>query len=227
MQPDQKTQSSSGAPASFFGPFNPAIEYMLDAAQRSVLFFDVMRQRGNHIASKWHRRCRMCSTTMSSWSWMAALRAPGQLRPGPGGSAARRRDRSKATAIRRRRSARRAWPGHRRFQGGQRNRCRAQGRTSLLFHRLPAGSDAGPDHRRHRPRRSGVPRESRRAASRGRRQALRVGNCQAGWAVMMLAAMRPDFSDRSSSPARRYPTGRAYKARIRCAIAAACLAAVG
>jgi pimeloyl-ACP methyl ester carboxylesterase len=47
MQPDQKAQSSSGAPASFFGPFNPAVDYMIDAAQRSVLFFDVMRQRGN------------------------------------------------------------------------------------------------------------------------------------------------------------------------------------
>ena len=54
MQPDQKAQSSSGAPASFFGPFNPAVDYMIDAAQRGVLFFDVMRQRGNqyreHIA---------------------------------------------------------------------------------------------------------------------------------------------------------------------------------
>ena len=47
MQPEQKAQSSSGAPAAFFGPFNPAVDYMIDAAQRSVLFFDVMRQRGN------------------------------------------------------------------------------------------------------------------------------------------------------------------------------------
>src|SRR5258705_5321111 len=30
-----------------FGPFAPAVEYMVDAAQRSVLFWDVMRQRGN------------------------------------------------------------------------------------------------------------------------------------------------------------------------------------
>jgi len=29
------------------GPFAPALEYMIDAAQRSVLFWDVMRQRGN------------------------------------------------------------------------------------------------------------------------------------------------------------------------------------
>jgi len=30
-----------------FGPFAPAVDYMVDAAQRSVLFWDVMRQRGN------------------------------------------------------------------------------------------------------------------------------------------------------------------------------------
>ena len=30
-----------------FGPFAPAVEYMVDAAQRGVLFWDVMRQRGN------------------------------------------------------------------------------------------------------------------------------------------------------------------------------------
>src|SRR3954451_12885754 len=33
--------------APMFGMFGPAVEYMVDSAQRSVLFFDVMRQRGN------------------------------------------------------------------------------------------------------------------------------------------------------------------------------------
>src|SRR5215211_7852856 len=33
--------------ASAFGPFAPAAEYMVDVAQRGVLFWDVMRQRGN------------------------------------------------------------------------------------------------------------------------------------------------------------------------------------
>src|SRR5436305_15253875 len=33
------------APA--FGPFAPAFEYLIDAAQRQILFWDVMRQRGN------------------------------------------------------------------------------------------------------------------------------------------------------------------------------------
>ncbi|MGA7346270.1 MAG: DUF3141 domain-containing protein, partial [Pseudolabrys sp.] len=30
-----------------FGLFGPAMDYMVDAAQRTVLFWDVMRQRGD------------------------------------------------------------------------------------------------------------------------------------------------------------------------------------
>jgi Protein of unknown function (DUF3141) len=41
--PDQ----SNAALPPFLGLFAPAMEYFVDAAQRSVLFFDVMRQRGN------------------------------------------------------------------------------------------------------------------------------------------------------------------------------------
>src|SRR5262245_41060891 len=39
--------ASTDAFAGPFGMFAPAMEYMFDAAQRSVLFWDVMRQRGN------------------------------------------------------------------------------------------------------------------------------------------------------------------------------------
>jgi pimeloyl-ACP methyl ester carboxylesterase len=35
------------ADMSTFGPLRPAMDYMIDAAQRTVLFWDVMRQRGN------------------------------------------------------------------------------------------------------------------------------------------------------------------------------------
>jgi Protein of unknown function (DUF3141) len=43
--PSEQTQSSSGM--AMFGPFAPFMDYMVDAAQRSILFWDVMRQRGN------------------------------------------------------------------------------------------------------------------------------------------------------------------------------------
>ena len=42
-----RNQPADTAVTSAFGPFAPAVEYMVDAAQRSVLFWDVMRQRGN------------------------------------------------------------------------------------------------------------------------------------------------------------------------------------
>ena len=51
----EKTPSAPGGDlAANFGPFAAAFEYMVDAAQRTVLFWDVMRERGNqyreHIA---------------------------------------------------------------------------------------------------------------------------------------------------------------------------------
>jgi hypothetical protein len=47
MASDRKQRPSNGASTSLFGAFAPAVDYMIDAAQRSVLFWDVMRQRGN------------------------------------------------------------------------------------------------------------------------------------------------------------------------------------
>jgi hypothetical protein len=46
MSISEKT-ASGGDFARSWGLFGPAMEYMIDAAQRSVLFWDVMRQRGN------------------------------------------------------------------------------------------------------------------------------------------------------------------------------------
>src|SRR5262249_50020533 len=43
--PDQSNGSTS--PFGMFGLFGQAAEYFVDAAQRSILFLDVMRERGN------------------------------------------------------------------------------------------------------------------------------------------------------------------------------------
>ena len=40
-------QNSQSVVSASFGPLAPAVEYMVDAAQRSILYWDVMRQRGN------------------------------------------------------------------------------------------------------------------------------------------------------------------------------------
>ena len=45
--PASQTSPASTSAFAPFGVFAPAMEYMVDAAQRSVLFWDVMRQRGN------------------------------------------------------------------------------------------------------------------------------------------------------------------------------------
>ena len=47
MPSAQKNTPSTELNLSPFGMFAPAMEYAIDAAQRSVLFWDVMRQRGN------------------------------------------------------------------------------------------------------------------------------------------------------------------------------------
>ena len=65
MSSVNKTSESTVTP---FGMLAPAMEYAIDAAQRTVLFWDVMRQRGNQYANTWRRLLRMCSTTKLSWS---------------------------------------------------------------------------------------------------------------------------------------------------------------
>ena len=94
MQPEQKAQSSSGAPTAFFGPFNSAVDYMIDAAQRSVLFWDVMRQRGNqyreHLAETAPHVLEYEVELVARWPH---ARAAGQLHPGAGSS---RREASKS-----------------------------------------------------------------------------------------------------------------------------------
>jgi hypothetical protein len=56
MPSDQDQPSSMPASMSPFGIFAPAMDYLTDAAQRGVLFWDVMRQRGNqyreHLAQR-------------------------------------------------------------------------------------------------------------------------------------------------------------------------------
>ena len=47
MPSSQDHSTSIGTFTPPLGIFAPVMEYMIDAAQRSVLFWDVMRQRGN------------------------------------------------------------------------------------------------------------------------------------------------------------------------------------
>src|SRR5215472_15708905 len=104
------------AATSPFGMFAPAIDYAIDAAQRSILFWDVLRQRSEQY------RAHMAETAPHVLDYEVELILDGRRPTG------------------------RTRPGHWRFQVRQRNRCRAQSRTPLLFHRVPAGAGAGTNH---------------------------------------------------------------------------------
>ena len=105
-------------------------------------------------------------------------------------------------ALRRRRSARRPRAGHRRLQGRQRDRRGDAGRPSLLLRRLPARPRARPDDRGRGARQARLPRGGRRAATRRPRASRSsIGNCQAGWAVLIARrdpprALRADHGRR-------------------------------
>src|SRR5262245_23157854 len=47
MSSNQSPAKQAQVPSDMFGLFGPAMDYMIDAGQRTVLFWDVMRQRGN------------------------------------------------------------------------------------------------------------------------------------------------------------------------------------
>src|SRR3954471_7647917 len=52
MQPVQRDTDEISAYAGSLGMFTPVMGYMIDAAQRGVLFWDVMRQRGNEYRER-------------------------------------------------------------------------------------------------------------------------------------------------------------------------------
>ena len=177
------------------GPFAPAgIHDRCRPAQRAVLGRDAAARQPVSRASRRDgaARARLRSRSSSSTAARSSGRSTTLLVRDR--AAGRRRDRPDPPAVRGGRSARRARPGHRRLQGRQRDRRRAQGRASLLFRRLPARTRcrARPSRTSRAPRRS-FSRRSSRCIPQADGKPCVIGNCQAGWAVMMLAAMRPEL----------------------------------
>ena len=202
---------------------------MTDAAQRSVLFWDVLRQRGNQY------REHLADTVPHVLDYKVELLVDGRRLGRPVNYALARVIPPAGIEINPKRRPfvvidPRAGhgPGIGGFKADSEIGVAFESRPSLLFRRLPARSHAGPDHRGYRPCRSVVPRKGHRAAPCCRRQAMRdrqlpgrMGGDDAGRRSV------PSCSVRSSSPDRRCPTGRACTARIRCATAADCSAAAG
>ena len=115
--PSNQKQLSNGASLPAMGLFAPFFEYAVDAAQRSILFWDVMRQRGNQY------REHMAETVPHVLDYQTELVMDGRTLERPVNYLIARiippagvTDRSDAQAVRDRRSARRSRPRHRRLQ---------------------------------------------------------------------------------------------------------------
>ena len=116
-------------------------DYGVDYAQRSALFWDTLRQRGNNWIA--HEEAGKPPVLAYKYEVLAdgrTLRAAGQSRAGAHHSAAGRRRRRPHAAVHHHRPARRPRPGHRRLQGGLRSRRGAFGRPSGVLRHLLSGS---------------------------------------------------------------------------------------
>ena len=111
--------------------------YAVDAAQRSILLLDTLRQRGNNFLE--HERQGLPPVLRFEYEMVMdgpLARAPGQLRAAAHRSADGRHGRRAQASLRHHRSARRPRPGHRRLQGRLAGRRRAARRPSGLLRRL-------------------------------------------------------------------------------------------
>ena len=133
------------------------MEYMIDAAQRNVLFWDVMRQRGNQY------REHLAETVPHVLDYKAELVVDGRTldRPvnyllvrvtPPAGVEINPKLRPFVIVDPRAGHG----PGIGGFKADSEIGVAIEGRPSLLFRRLPSGSGSGADHRGHRPRRSDI-----------------------------------------------------------------------
>ncbi len=174
--------------------FNPWSfqHYAVDAFQRSILFWDTMRQRGDNFLE----RASKGSEPVLHFDYETVLDGRSFERPVNytllrHHAAARRHDRSRKTSLSHRRSARRPRARHRRLQGrfaGGRGDAR---RPSGVFRQLLPRPRTGPDPAR-RVRRRGAVRKHVHALHPSSEKPAIIGNCQGGWAAMMLAASGPD-----------------------------------
>ena len=141
-------------------------EYATDFAQRSILFWDTLRERGNNFVE--HNREGLPPLLHFDYETRRRrthARPSGQLRAGAHRSAGGRDGRSEAAALRDHRPARRPRPRHRRLQGRLAGRRRAARRPSGLLRDLLPRSRAGPDAARRLRCRAAIREESARAAS--------------------------------------------------------------
>ncbi len=172
-----------------------ATEYAVDAWQRSILYADVRRQRGNqyleHLQEQTPNVLDFASEVI-----MSGLELPRPVNYGlvrhP--AASRRAGRSQEAAVRGGRSPRGPWPGHRRLQTRQRGRCCSQGwpslLTSLAFCPIPFPGQTVEDVMRAE---AAFVRKVGELHPDSRGKPAVIGDCQAGWQILMAAAVWPEL----------------------------------
>ena len=183
-----------GAPPSG-GPALDAWSYWLDACQRGVLFWDVMRQRGDNYVEN------IAKTAPNVLKFECTLVADGRKLPRPVNYALVRITPPAGVEIDPRKRPfvvvdPRAGhgPGIGGFQGGERNRRRASRRVIPCYFVgfLPEPVPGQTIEDIMNAEATFLERVIELHPEAEGKPAV-IGNCQAGWAVMMLAAARPEL----------------------------------
>ena len=167
-------------------------DYAVDAAQRSILFLDIMRQVGNHAVEQQIERQRR-----RFWSTNIRMIMDGRQQQPPVNYAlvhiqppAGVEDRSEQAPLHDHRPARRPWPWHRRLQERQPGRRRARAGHAVyfvIFFQQPEPGQTMADVCALEGR---FFREVRAAPSE-RAGPVTVGNCQGGWAADAAGGLQP------------------------------------
>jgi len=188
--PATQRQSSTD----MFGPFGPAVDYMNDAAQRTVLFWDVMRQRGNQY------RDHMAETMPNVLDYEAELIIDGRTLERPVNYGLVRVVPPQGVTIDpRKRPFMIVDPraGHGPGIGG----FKADSEIGVIFKAghacyfvgfLPEPMPGQAIEDIARAEAIFLEKVSSLHPDADGKPAV-IGNCQGGWAVMMLAAMRPEL----------------------------------
>ena len=205
---DAKNPAAAAASAP---PGPPAAEYGLDAWQRSVLFRDVLRQRGNqYLRAQASRRAACAAASGRTGAGRPHADAAGELRAGadhPARRASTVDPRKRPFVIVDPRAGH--GPGIGGFKDDSEVGVALRAGHPVLLRRLLPRADAGPDDRRHHalPRRCSWRRcialhpDADGKPVRHRQLPGRLGGDDAGRDP--ARAVRPDHR----SPARRCPTG--------------------
>ena len=190
--PDAMNVFSTPSP---FPGATSVIEYWVDAWQRSILLLDVLRQRGNNYRE---HNARAAPHVLS---FDAELVLDGRTLPRPVNYALVRIIPPQGTAVDPRKRPFIVFDpraGHGPGIGGMKHDSEIgvalRGGPSLLFRRLSAGAGARSDDRGCVRSGGAVCRGGGGASPGAEGKPCLIGNCQAGWQIMMMSAIHPELA---------------------------------